>query len=101
MIDATLFPFPDPEGRKPGKSYLADDLDFHHCSRSDVLEICGNALEEISFILYAFNWPHELVDQSVRALIDQSVRALKRARDVHRLIAEAAETDWSEGEGDR
>ncbi len=85
MIDINLSPFPDPEGRKPKKSYLADDLKFDRCSRSDVLEICGNALEEIAFILCGSDWPHELVLQSVQALRDAS--------DVGRLIAEVDESE--------
>lgn len=78
-------PFPEPEGRNPNKSYLADDLAFNHCSKSEVLEICGNALEEISFILCGFGWPHELVNQAVTALKDAS--------DVGRLIAEVEEDE--------
>jgi hypothetical protein len=87
-MDININAFPEPEGRKPGKSYLADDLEFHHCSGSDVLEICGNALEEISFILCGFGWPHELVDKAVSDLNDAS--------DVGRLIAELGETEeWN------
>jgi hypothetical protein len=56
--------------RDPSKSYLADDLDFHHCSRIEALVTCGNCLQEVAHILDKFGWLHDL-DHTVELIAEQ------------------------------
>jgi hypothetical protein len=57
--------------RDPSKSYLADDLDFHHCSRIEALITCSNCLQEVAPILEKFGWPNDHLDRAVDLIAEQ------------------------------